>query len=120
MILFGLLKEQMDTHYKRTTELDNEEWKVRLCLEIIDCIHSISECGLSAHECLVTLWVTTTYDRLRPPTTGKSQVVTAESSDRSHVVTGSRTTDCGRGQVFGHVQKPGYDWIGRRWSQVGH
>ena len=57
------------------------------------------------------------YDNLRQVTTGKSQVVTAESCDWSQVVTGSRTTDCGRGQVFGHV-KPGHIMVYDNLRQV--
>ena len=49
--MYELLRSQMDAHFKQTVSLDNEHWKIQLCLEFMDCIHNVPFCGLNKQGC---------------------------------------------------------------------
>ena len=49
--IYPLSRSQMYSDYKPDTSLDNEQLKIQLCLEMMDCIHYVSAYGSNKKEC---------------------------------------------------------------------
>ena len=45
----------LNHHYDNVNDISNEEWKIDMIFELLDCINNVAECSLSNEDCQLIL-----------------------------------------------------------------